>query len=391
MAVLLLIVFVDLLGFGIVGSTFPYAMMRAGAPDWLVVWGGPGVFSIFQMMAAPIWGRLSDAYGRKPIFIASLSGAVCSYVMLASAGSTTMLLAARAVGGFMAGNLGAAFAYATDSSTPETRAKTLGFMGTAFGAGFTLGPVVGGAFAGNDIASFSLMGPAITGALTSCLALAGSIFVLKESLRPENRRPLSERHPGARSPLLSGLKIPGLSLVLSAAWVMSVVGTTMQAAFPLWGTHYAGMSPKLTTWLLLLSAVGATIGQGVAVGMLTRYLGERRVAQVGGLILAAGLVILWLAPLPIEIGCANFLIGFGLGIFQTCGSTLTTFFADPRQRGAILAGLQNAQSLGRIVGPGVAAICSAHIGHSAPFWVSALMVLPALWLIQRVRLPETVH
>src|SRR5882672_12189469 len=86
MSVLLLIVFVDLLGFGIVGSTFPYAMMRAGAPDWLVVWGGPGVFSIFQMMAAPIWGRLSDAYGRKPIFIASLSGAVCSYVMLASAG-----------------------------------------------------------------------------------------------------------------------------------------------------------------------------------------------------------------------------------------------------------------------------------------------------------------
>ena len=134
MVVLLLIVFVDLLGFGIVGSTFPYAMMHAGAPDWLVVWGGPGVFSIFQIIAAPVWGRLSDAYGRKPIFIASLGGAVAAYVMLASAGSVALLLAARALGGFMAGNLGAAFAYATDSSTPENRARTLGHMGMAFGA-----------------------------------------------------------------------------------------------------------------------------------------------------------------------------------------------------------------------------------------------------------------
>ena len=391
MAALLMIVFVDLLGFGIVGSTFPYAMMRAGAPDWLVVWGGPGVFSIFQIVAAPIWGRLSDAYGRKPIFIISLTGAIGSYLMLASASSVVVLLAARAVGGFMAGNLGAAFAYATDSSTPETRARTLGFMGTAFGAGFTLGPFVGGVFAGNDIESFSLAGPAYAGIVTSCVALAGSIFVLKESLRPEHRRPLSERHPGTRSPLLSALKVPGLSLVIAAAWVMSVVGTTMQAAFPLWGTHYVGMSPKLTTWLLLLSAVGATLGQGLAVGMLARYLGERRVAQLGGVILAVGLVLLWLAPVPAVIGGADFLIGFGLGIFQTCASTLTTFFADPRHRGAILAGLQNAQSLGRIVGPGLAAVCSAHIAHSAPFWVSALLILPALILIERLRLPETMH
>ena len=223
------------------------------------------------------------------------------------------------------------------------------------------------------------------------MALAGSIFFLKESLRPEHRRPLAERHPGAHSPLLAGLKVPGLSRVLSAAWVMSVVATTMQAAFPLWGTHYVGMSPKLTTWLLLLTAVGAIVAQGVAVGALTRLLGERRVAQVAGSVLGGGLVILWLAPVPRAIGVANFLIGFGLGTYQTCSSTLTTFFADPRQRGAVLAGLQNAQSLGRIVGPALAAVLSAHIGHSAPFWASALLVIPALILIASVRLPERMH
>jgi DHA1 family tetracycline resistance protein-like MFS transporter len=391
MAVLLLIVFVDLLGFGIVGSTFPYAMMHAGAPDWLVVWGGPGVFSICQFFAAPIWGRLSDAFGRKPIFIVSLIGAVVSYLLLASVSSVTLLLAVRALGGIMAGNLGAAFAYATDISTPETRARTLGLMGAAFGMGFALGPFVGGVFAGNDIASFSLLGPALTGATTSCLALAGCVFIMKESLRSEHRRPLSEKAPGGHSPLWAGLKVPGLAQVLAAAWVMSVVGTTMQAAFPLWGTHYVRMSPKLTTWLLLLSAVGATLGQGVAAGRLVRHLGERRVAQLGGLILAAGLLLLWLAPLPPTIAVANLLVGLGLGVFQTCGSTLTTFFADPRQRGSILAALQNAQSLGRIVGPAVAAVCSAHITHSAPFWVSALLVLPALVLIGRVRLPDVVH
>lgn len=391
MAALLLIVFVDLLGFGIVGSTFPYAMMHAGAPDWLVVWGGPGVFSIFQMIAAPIWGRLSDAYGRKPIFIASQAGAVIGYVMLATAQSAELMLAARALGGFMAGNLGAAFAYATDSSTPETRAKTLGFMGTAFGAGFALGPFVGGVFAGDNIASFSLMGPALSGAVASFVAFIGSIFVLKESLKPENRRPLSERHAGAGSPMLSSLRIPGLALVLIAAWLMSVVGTTMQAAFPLWGTHYVGMTPKLTTWLLLVLAIGATLGQGLAVGPLTRFFGERRAAQAGGVLLAGGLIALWLLPSPVAIGVANFFIGFGIGIYQTCSSTLTTYFADPRQRGTILAGLQNAQSLGRIVGPGLAAVLSAHIGHNAPFWSAAILIVPALVLVQRIRLPQTVH
>jgi len=391
MAVLLMIVFVDLLGFGIVGSTFPYAMMHAGAPDWLVVWGGPGVFSIFQFFAAPVWGRLSDAFGRKPIFIVSLAGAIACYVMLANVTSVTLLLAARALGGIMAGNLGAAFAYATDISTPETRARTLGMMGAAFGAGFALGPFVGGVFAGNDIASFSLLGPALTGMTTSSLALAGCVFVMKESLRPEHRRPLSERSGGGPSPLWSALKVRGLGQVLTAAWLMSVVATTVQAAFPLWGTHYVGMTPKLTTWLLLLSAVGATLGQGVAAGRLVRRLGERRVAQLGGVILVSGLLMLWLTPVPPAIAVADLLIGLGLGIFQTCGSTLTTFFADPRQRGSILAAQQNAQSLGRIVGPGLAAACSAHITHSAPFWVSALVVIPALVMIGRVRLPDVVH
>lgn len=132
MPVLLLIVFIDLLGFGLIVPLFPFYGERLGASPVLITWA-IAIYSLAQLISTPFWGRLSDAYGRRPILMISMLGAVMGYVLLATADSLWMLFFARALGGLMAGNLSAAFAYVTDISDEQNRACSLGLIGAAFG------------------------------------------------------------------------------------------------------------------------------------------------------------------------------------------------------------------------------------------------------------------
>src|SRR6186713_1662482 len=140
---------IDILGFGILIPLVPYMGVRFNAPaEWITPIMGS--YSLCQLLAAPFWGRLSDRFGRRPILMTSLAGACLSYGLLGFADNLWWLLASRMLAGFMAGNISAAFAYASDISTPENRSKALGTVGAAIGVGFMFGPAIGGLLAGND-------------------------------------------------------------------------------------------------------------------------------------------------------------------------------------------------------------------------------------------------
>src|ERR1700730_12543452 len=137
------------LGFGILIPLVPYMADRFGtAPQYIT----PilGSYSLCQLLAAPFWGRLSDRYGRRPILMSSLGGACVSYMLLGAARNIWWLLASRMLAGVMAGNIAAAFAYASDVSAPDKRAATLGLIGAAIRIGFSRGPPLGGLLAGTD-------------------------------------------------------------------------------------------------------------------------------------------------------------------------------------------------------------------------------------------------
>ena len=188
---LFLIVFVDLLGFGIIIPLFPFVAERMGADPWLITFGGAGIYSLAQVLAAPLWGRASDAFGRRPVLFVSMIGSVAGYVWMGLAGSLFMLIASRALSGLMAGNISAAFAYVADVTTPENRAKGLGMIGAAFGLGFMLGPVIGGLLGGTDPQTMNFTLPALVAAGLSALAALGTWLFLPESLKPEERKPWS--------------------------------------------------------------------------------------------------------------------------------------------------------------------------------------------------------
>src|SRR5580704_9200595 len=160
MPILFLIVVVDLIGFGLVIPLLPfYAERFAASPQEVTAL--MAVFSLMSMLTAPIWGRLSDRVGRRPVLMISMAAASLAYLWLGFANALWMLFAARALAGACAGNIAAAHAYIADVTTPENRARGMGMIGAAFGLGFIIGPALGGMVAGNDMATADMRSPGL--------------------------------------------------------------------------------------------------------------------------------------------------------------------------------------------------------------------------------------
>src|SRR5439155_2431092 len=177
MPILFLIVFVDLVGFGLIIPLLPFYAERFGASPQL----GTlllAIFSLMSMLAAPLWGRLSDRIGRRPVLMASMAAAALAYLWLGFASELWMLFAARAFAGICAGNIAAAQAYIADVTPPEKRARGMGMIGAAFGLGFIIGPARGGLVAGNALAIADLEAPGLSAAGWLALAFLFVIIVL---------------------------------------------------------------------------------------------------------------------------------------------------------------------------------------------------------------------
>src|SRR5260370_38905762 len=150
MPLLFLSVFVDLVGFGLIITVLPSYAERLGAsPQQVTVL--MAVYSLMALLAAPVWGRLSDRLGRRPVLMASMLAAALAYLWLGLASALWMLFAARAFAGACAGNIAAAQAYIADVTSPERRARGMGVIGAAFGLGFILRPALGGLVPGHDL------------------------------------------------------------------------------------------------------------------------------------------------------------------------------------------------------------------------------------------------
>ncbi len=403
---LFLIVFVDLLGFGIIIPLFPFVAERLGADPWLITFGGAGIYSLAQVVAAPLWGRASDAFGRRPVLFVSMLGSVAGYVWLGLAGSLAMLIASRAFSGMMAGNISAAFAYVADVTTPENRARGLGTIGAAFGLGFMLGPVIGGLLGGTDPETMNFALPAMVAAGLSALAALGTWLFLPESLEASERRPWSLREAAAParvdgaigaarrvllSPFASVADHAVLRAVITAVFLIGICGTILQTIIPIWGADVLGLTPRDVGILyFLMGVVGVTV-QGGLVGPLVRRLGEKRVLYASALAHGIGFTMLALAADPVTALIGALAFSAGHASFNTTASSLVTLEAEPRGKGAALGAMQAASAAGRIVGPASSGAIYSGVGHSAPFVAAALLLLPVVWLLRRSHKGDQPH
>jgi MFS transporter, DHA1 family, tetracycline resistance protein len=374
---------IDVLGFGVLIPLVPYMAHRFGAGP-SVTTAILGSYSLCQLLAAPIWGRLSDRYGRRPILMSSLLGACLSYVILGFADSLWMLLAARMLAGFMAGNLAAAFAYASDVSTPETRAKSMGTVGAAIGIGFMLGMPIGGVLAGNQAQSANFLWPAVASAGLSLFALALVKFRLPESrVRQADAAPAPTLREG---PLTLLRQRPGLLLVASAALLVTTAQGILESIFALWALNRFGAGPRTVGFALFGAALVAVIMQGGLVRVLVPRIGERRLAQVGVLAYVVGLLLVALAGDSLMAAALGLLFcGAGMGAFSPSASALASRQSHGGNRGAVMGTYQSATSLARVIGPFVAGPVYALWGANSPFIAAACITAPAALLIWRAK------
>jgi MFS transporter, DHA1 family, tetracycline resistance protein len=313
--------------------------------------------------------------------MSSLAGACFSYVLLGCARNVWWLLASRMLAGAMAGNIAAAFAYASDVSEPHKRAATLGLVGAAIGIGFTLGPPLGGLLAGADARTANFVAPAALSAAMSVLAILLVRFVLPEShsAAPGRRHPDEPRRGALR--LLRAR--PALGYLAAATLTVTFSQAILESIFAIWALHRFGFGPRAVGLLLFSVALPALLMQGALVRVLAPRLGEARLAGGGVLLYVAGLVTLAAAPTAGLSVFGLLLCGTGLGAYNPSAAALASRQARPGDRGAVMGAYAASASLARVLGPFSSGALYTLFSPGAPFLTGAGVTLLALLLLRR--------
>jgi DHA1 family tetracycline resistance protein-like MFS transporter len=372
---LFLIVFIDLLGFGIIIPLLPFYAEHFHA-DPFTVGLLMATYSLAQLIAAPLWGSMSDRIGRRPVLLITLGGAAASYIWLGFVDSLFALFAARAVGGAMAGNISAAFAYMADITTKEDRAKGMGLIGAAFGLGFIAGPAIGGLLAGADPATANYSLPAFAAAGLSLVSLLLAILILKESLSEEIRARIAARPPEKRfRRLIETLKIPKLGFLVALSFVATFVFAGMEATFAMWSERTYQWGPQQTGFLFAGVGIVSAVIQGGLIGRLARRFGEEKLIIQGAVALAIGMILipfsenLWILALAMAI------LAYGFSTLSPSLNSLISLQVDEESQGTVMGVTRSATTLARVVGPGWAGLMFAQLGKDWPYFTGGMIML----------------
>jgi multidrug resistance protein len=338
------------------------------------------VYSVAQFFLAPLWGRISDRVGRRPILILGLLGSAASYVIFAYASTLAILFLSRIMAGIGGATVPVAQAYIADITPPERRAGNLGLIGAAFGLGFIFGPALGGL-----LAPISTAAPGLAAAALCFGNGVLAFFLLPESLSEEEREEQAmSRAPAKMKDFRVALTNPRTARILLLSFLFTVAFAAMQPTFPLFGARRFGLDERQMGYLFaFLGLVSATM-QGGLVRRLVPMMGEIRLIRLSGLPFIAGLLTIAYAPsVPVLlVGLALLAVGFG-GTLPSIVSLLSRV-APAQLQGSVLGIGQSVGSLARIIGPFLAGVVYDLRGIAWPYiggaWIAGAAFLVALTL-----------
>ena len=326
-----------------------------------------------QFLCAPILGRLSDRYGRRPVLVFSLAGTVVGYLLFAFARSLPLLFVSRLLPGATGGNIGTAQAVIADATAPAERTRGMAMVGIAFGLGFIFGPAIGG---------FSVhLGESAPGLVAAALSLTACLWAY---LRLPETRPAGA---AARvGPLFSGSSLtkafrrPEIGALMLLSLVTTTAFASFEATFAQFLTLRLGVSPSGVAGFFVFVGVCSIVVQGTLVRRLQPRVGEATLVLAGGVLLVAGFLFLRVAPDVPRILVAIAILALGIGITTPTLSSLVSRRTSAREQGEILGAYQSMASLGRVLGPFAGENLYLRIGPDAPHWAAASLEGAALVL-----------
>lgn len=370
-----LIVFIDLLGFGIILPLLPFIAEEYQATPTqigLLV----ATYSFFQFIASPVLGRLSDRYGRKKLLIISQLGSAVGFLLLGMAHTLPLLFLSRIIDGITGGNISIAQAYIADVTDKKNRAKGMGLIGAAFGLGFMLGPVIGGV-----LSNISFATPAFFAAAVATITAITTAMFLKETVDVK-KASHSKKTEFTFNHLLNTLQTHPLGLLIIVFFLISLGFSGLQAVFALWAARALNFGPTEIGYIFAYIGLVAIIMQLKALPMVVKKIGERQT-----LIYSLPLIVIGFILIPFSMNWpmllfANTLIIMGNSLANPTIQAIASENVDKRSFGATLGILQASSSLGRILGPMYAGKLFDLYSKNTPFITSAFIIFIAFILVK---------
>jgi MFS family permease len=375
MLVLLLVVFVNLVGFGILMPILPFYAQAFDAPAWQVTLMFTA-FSIGNFFAEPIWGRLSDRLGRRPILLGTIFCSGLGFIGLAFAPNIWIALGVRLLSGLTTGNLSTIQGYIADITPPRFRAGRIGLLGAAFALGFVAGPALGGLLARPQLGLTGFRAPLLAAGGLSILAAAGVALFVGES-----RQRAAISGDGLRLTLLAEARrhpVLGRALVVTLLYTSAFAAA--ESTFGLWAQQRFGWGPRQLSYAFAAVAVTAALAQGFLTGRLTRRYGEALMLALGLAIISATLA---LQPLGAGMNRSVALLAltvFGQALALPNISALISRTTSPDRQGAMLGLNMSVGAFSRAIGPVLGGALFSIVGPDAPLYAAAVAVAPAILL-----------
>lgn len=389
MPVILLAIFIDLIGFGIIIPILPFLAKTYGASSFTAT----SLMSIYALTAfaiGPLWGKLSDQVGRKPVLVLTFIGAAFAYLLLAVSSSLWMVFLARAISGAMTGNVGIVMAIMADISDDESRGKAMGQIGAAFGLGFAFGPGLGGYLSGLT-GQTSVFLPGMVACGLSLTAMVLTAVYVPETRPKKLQRPdtssIKPVPPGPKpqTPVAANWKsivLDPLRAPLFAMFIISATGQSISFAItPFWAESVLGWDALYVGFLLMSVGVFVFVTQLWAVGPMFKAFGEIRSLQFCSLFHVAGCLIIYFGPPTILTAAIGFPLVMGaLTMSYPALNSLLSRRTDRDTQGTTLGLSNGLSSLGRIAGPILAGLTFSPLAPGFPYLiVMAIGIYTFVW------------
>ncbi len=396
------IVFVDLLGFSLILPLLPYYAETYGATP-LIVGLLVASYAAAQLVGAPLLGRLSDRFGRRPVLLLSVTGTFIGFLLLGFAEPLGRLLAgwiapqavngmivgilfiSRILDGLTGGNITVAQAYITDVTDEQNRAKGLGLIGAAFGLGFIIGPAAGGA-----LSQWGYNVPAFVAAVVSFINLIAIFFLLPESLTSERRELAmqNKRPPFTLNAMLQAMQRPKVGPLLHVRFFYGLAFAVFQSIFALYAQSI-GLTPQTTGYVLAYVGLLSVITQAGLIGMLTRRFRENWLILTGLWVMAGSLLAWAFTDQLVPLLVVMLPLALSGGVLNTVLQSAVTKSVSQEEVGGILGIAGSLEAISRVIAPSVGGFLIQQVSRSAPGIFSALiMVWVVSFAYRRIILPD---